>query len=169
MRVILGEGADKVALNTAAFENPEVLTQGAEHFGSQCIVCAIDARFNGEFYEVFLHGGRTGTGMNAVTWAKEAQKRGAGEILLTSMNRDGTKKGFDLVLTESVVKAVDIPVIASGGAGTKKHMLEALQVGAEAALAASIFHFKEIEIGELKDYLNQNGIPVRPVPRDKII
>ncbi|MES0490173.1 MAG: imidazole glycerol phosphate synthase subunit HisF [Leptospirales bacterium] len=169
MRMILGEGADKVAINTAAFENPGLITEGAEHFGSQCIVCAIDARFNGEFYEVFLHGGRTATGKNAIEWAKEAEKLGAGEILLTSMNRDGTKKGFDLELTSGVSSAVSIPVIASGGAGTKEHMYEAFEAGAEAALAASIFHFREIGIGELKEYLDDKGIPIRPVPAEKVL
>jgi cyclase len=162
MKLILSEGADKVALNTAAFENPKVLTEGARHFGSQCIVCAIDAKFNGEFFEVYLHGGRTPTGVDAVEWAKTAHEAGAGEILLTSMDRDGTKKGYDLVLTSLVVKAVNIPVIASGGAGTMSHIKDAFDSGASAALAASIFHFREIGIPALKNYLMDEGVPVRP-------
>ncbi len=161
MKLVLSEGADKVALNTAAFENPEVLTQGAEHFGSQCIVCAIDARFNGKFYEVYLHGGRTPTGRDAVDWAEEAQTRGAGEILLTSMDTDGTKSGFELELTRRVIQRVNIPVIASGGAGTKEHFKEAFNLGASAALAASLFHYQELSIPDLKEYLHSNGIPVR--------
>ncbi len=161
MKLVLSEGADKVALNTAAFENPEVLTQGAEHFGSQCIVCAIDARFNGKFYEVYLHGGRTPTGRDAVDWAEEAQMRGAGEILLTSMDTDGTKSGFELELTRRVIERVNIPVIASGGAGTKEHFKEAFDLGVSAALAASLFHYQELSIPDLKEYLHSNGIPVR--------
>jgi len=170
MRLILGEGADKIAVNTAAFENPNLLTQGAEHFGSQCIVCAIDARYNEneKFFEVFLHGGRTPTGKDAVEWAKEAEQLGAGEILLTSMNRDGTKKGYDLELLKQVTGALTIPVIASGGAGTKEHVCDAFSAGADAALAASIFHFKEIGIGELKEYLIEKQIPTRPVPDEAV-
>jgi cyclase len=163
MKLILSEGADKVALNTAAFENPQVITQGARHFGSQCIVCAIDARFNGEFYEVFLHGGRTPTGADAIQWAKTVEECGAGEIMLTSMDRDGSKKGYELELTRRVVNTVKIPVIASGGAGTKQHVKEVFETGAGAALAASIFHFREIDIPDLKAYLHNEGIEVRPV------
>ncbi|MDH4262415.1 MAG: imidazole glycerol phosphate synthase subunit HisF [Spirochaetia bacterium] len=162
MKLILSEGADKVALNTAAFENPDVLTEGARHFGSQCIVCAIDAKFNGGFFEVYLHGGRTPTGADAIEWAKIACEAGAGEILLTSMDRDGTKKGYDLLLTGLVAKAVKVPVIASGGAGTMPHIKEAFETGASGALAASIFHFREIDIPVLKNYLINEGIPVRP-------
>jgi len=162
MRLILSEGADKVALNTAAFENPEILTKGAERFGSQCIVCAVDAKFNGEFFEVYLHGGRTPTGKDAVKWCIEAEKRGAGEILLTSMDRDGTKQGFDLKLLNEVIGSVRVPVIASGGVGTMKHILEAFEIGASAALAASIFHFQEINIHDIKEYLTKNGVHVRP-------
>jgi len=162
MKLILGEGADKVALNTAAFENPRVITEGARHFGSQCIVCAIDAKFNGEFFEVYLHGGRTPTGADAVEWAKTVHNAGAGEILLTSMDRDGTKKGYDIALTRLVAQAVNIPVIASGGAGTMAHVKEAFDCGASAALAASIFHFREIDIPGLKQYLIQEGIEIRP-------
>jgi len=164
MRLILREGADKVAINTAAFENPDLISQGALHFGSQCIVVAIDAKFNGTFYEVYLHGGRTPTGKDAVEWAKEAEKLGAGEILLTSMDRDGTKSGYDLNLLHAISSSVNIPVIASGGAGTKEHIKEAFtEGGATAALAASIFHFHEISIPELKEYLRENNVPVRPV------
>lgn len=162
MRLILSEGADKVALNTAAFNNPEVLTEGASKFGSQCIVCAIDARFNGDSFEVYLHGGRTPTGYDALDWAEEAVRRGAGELLLTSMDRDGTKKGYDLELTEQVCQRVDVPVIASGGAGNMQHIKDVFSTGATAALAASIFHFKEIGIHELKEYLLDAGINVRP-------
>ncbi len=165
MRLILSEGADKVALNTAAFNNPEVLTQGAEHFGSQCVVCAIDARFNKEqnFFEVFLHGGRTATGADAIEWAQEAERRGAGELLLTSMDRDGTKKGFDLELTRKITESVGIPVIASGGVGAKEHFAEAFEVGASAALAASVFHFNELTIKEVKEDVASRGFTVRPV------
>ncbi len=164
MRLILREGADKVAINTAAFENPDLISQGALHFGSQCIVVAIDAKFNGTFYEVYLHGGRTPTGKDAVEWAKEAEKLGAGEILLTSMDRDGTKSGYDLNLLRAISSSVHIPVIASGGAGTKEHIKKAFtEGGATAALAASIFHFREISIPELKQYLRENNVPVRPV------
>jgi len=165
MRLILREGADKVALNTAAFKNPPVLTQGAEHFGSQCIVCAIDARFNKEEkkFEVFLNGGRKATGADAIAWAHEAQERGAGEILLTSMDRDGTKKGFDLELLGQVVDRVSIPVIASGGAGQPEHFTQAFEVGASAGLAASVFHFNEISITEVKQAVAARGFEVRPV------
>ena len=162
MKLILYEGADKVALNTAAFENPDVISAGARHFGSQCIVCAIDAKFNGEFHEVYLHGGRTATGVDAVAWAKTAANAGAGEILLTSMDRDGTKKGYDLDLTLKVISAVAIPVIASGGAGNNQHIKDVFLAGASGALAASIFHFREIAIPDLKNYLADHGIPVRP-------
>ncbi|MDH4199908.1 MAG: imidazole glycerol phosphate synthase subunit HisF [Spirochaetia bacterium] len=162
MIVILSEGADKVALNTAAFENPKVLTDGARHFGAQCIVCAIDAKFNGEFFEVFLHGGRTPTGANAIQWVKTAVDAGAGEILLTSMDRDGTKKGFDLELTRKAIEAVNVPVIASGGAGTQQHFKDAFDAGASAALAASMFHFREIDIPDLKRFLIHKGVEIRP-------
>jgi len=163
IQMMLSEGADKVALNTAAFENPKVIEEAARRFGSQCVVCAIDAMDNGTFFEVYLHGGRTPTGKDAIEWAKEVEALGAGEILLTSMNKDGTKQGYDLELTKAVIEAVKIPVIASGGAGTKEHIAEALDIGASAVLAASIFHFKEIPIPELKSYLAENGYPIRPV------
>lgn len=161
MRMVLSEGADKVALNTAAFDNPDALRGGAEHFGSQCIVCAIDARFNGDFFEVYTNGGRTATGRNAIDWAVEAVRVGAGEILLTSMDKDGTRSGYDIPLIQAITQVVNVPVIASGGAGTKEHILQAFQAGAHAALAASVFHFKEIAIPELKEYLKNNAIPVR--------
>jgi cyclase len=161
MQLILAEGADKISVNTAAFENPQLLTQGAEHFGSQCIVCAIDVKFNGSFHEVFLHGGRTPTGREAVDWAQEAVARGAGEILLTSMDADGAKTGYDLAITKKISEAVSVPVIASGGAGKKEHFAEAFDAGARAALAASLFHFNELKIGDLKSYLAAHGYPIR--------
>lgn len=161
IKLILAEGADKVSINTAAFENPQLLTEAAEHFGSQCIVCAIDVKFNGKFHEVFLHGGRTPTGRNAVEWAEEAVSRGAGEILLTSMDADGAKTGYDIAITKKICAVVDVPVIASGGAGTKEHFAEAFEAGARAALAASLFHFNELKIGELKNYLAARGYPMR--------
>ena len=161
MQLILAEGADKISVNTAAFQKPEILTQGAEHFGSQCIVCAIDVKFNGNFHEVYLNGGRTPTGREAVDWALEAERRGAGEILLTSMDADGAKTGYDLVITQKIAQAVSIPVIASGGAGTKKHFADAFAAGARAALAASLFHFNELKIADLKQYLAAEGYPMR--------
>ena len=167
VRMVLLAGADKVSLNTAAFENPQVLADAAAVFGSQCIVCAIDARksatTSGEpHFEVFLHGGRTATGRDAVDWAREAQSCGAGEILLTSMDRDGTGAGYDLELTRRVREAVEIPVIASGGVGTLDHMREAISLAdADAVLAASIFHFRKHDVNEAKEYLHRFGIPVR--------
>lgn len=161
MQLILAEGADKISVNTAAFQKPEILTQGAEHFGSQCIVCAIDVKFNGNFHEVYLNGGRTPTGREAVDWALEAERRGAGEILLTSMDADGAKTGYDLGITQKIAEAVSIPVIASGGAGTKKHFADAFAAGARAALAASLFHFNELKIADLKQYLAAQGYPMR--------
>lgn len=165
---ILKAGADKVSLNTAAFQNPEVLTQSANIFGNQCIVCAIDARRSGVTadgkpeFEVFLHGGRTPTGKDAIQWAREAVERGAGEILLTSMDRDGTGIGYDLELTAAVRAAVQVPVIASGGAGGPEHLEEAiLKAGADAVLAASIFHFREHTIEGVKRHMREKGIPVR--------
>lgn len=161
MQLILAEGADKISVNTAAFQKPEILTQGAEHFGSQCIVCAIDVKFNGNFHEVFLNGGRTPTGREAVDWAQEAVSRGAGELLLTSMDSDGAKTGYDLTITRKISAAVSVPVIASGGAGTMQHFADAFDAGARAALAASLFHFNEMKIGELKSYLTTKGYPMR--------
>lgn len=161
MQLILAEGADKISVNTAAFQKPEILTQGAEHFGSQCIVCAIDVKFNGRFHEVYLNGGRTPTGRDATDWALEAESRGAGEILLTSMDADGAKTGYDLAITQKITAAVSVPVIASGGAGRMEHFAEAFEAGARAALAASLFHFNELKIGDLKQYLSERGFPMR--------
>jgi imidazole glycerol-phosphate synthase subunit HisF len=161
MQLILAEGADKISVNTAAFQKPEVLTQGAEHFGSQCIVCAIDVKFNGSFHEVYLNGGRTPTGRDATDWALEAEARGAGEILLTSMDADGARTGYDIPITQKIAQAVSIPVIASGGAGERQHFADAFAAGARAALAASLFHFNELKIADLKKYLSQQGYPMR--------
>ncbi len=164
VRLILEKGADKVSLNTAAVENPEVLTGAASRFGSQCIVTAIDARREGESWKVYLHGGRTRTDLDAIDWAREAESRGAGEILLTSMDRDGTRDGYDLELTRRVSEAAGIPVIASGGVGNMEHLYEGLTLGkADAVLAASIFHFREYSISQVKDYLYERGIPVRRI------
>lgn len=162
-RKILNAGADKVSVNSAAVKNPELIREAAERFGSQCVVCAIDAkrRENGG-WDVYLNGGRVNTGIDAVEWAKKAAELGAGEILLTSMDCDGTKAGYDIELTREVSQSVKIPVIASGGAGSMEHFLEAFREGkADAVLAASLFHFKEIEINELKRYLAENGESVR--------
>lgn len=163
MRLMLKAGADKIGINTAAIKNPQVISEGANKFGSQCIVVAIDARQVGpEKWEVFIHGGRTATGINAVDWAVKAEELGAGEILLTSMDRDGTKEGFDLALTRTIAEHVQIPVIASGGVGNLEHIAEGLSEGmADAALAASIFHFGEYTIQQTKEYLKQRNIPVR--------
>ena len=164
MRAILREGADKISINSAAINRPELIAEGAEKFGSQCIVVAIDARRrpSGEGWTIYRSGGRIDTGIDAVEWAVRAQQLGAGEILLTSMDGDGTKNGYDLELTRAISDAVGIPVIASGGAGTLEHFREALtEGGADAALAASLFHFKELEIREVKEYLHSKGIPVR--------
>ena len=164
IRNILNAGADKISMNSAAIRDPNLINQGAERFGNQCIVVAIDAKRVewGSGFEVYINGGRIPTGIDAVEWAKEVEKRGAGEILLTSMDCDGTKAGYDLALTKAVSEVVGIPVIASGGAGEMSHFLEAFEEGkADAALAASLFHFKELEICDLKQYLHRNGIPVR--------
>jgi cyclase len=164
MRAILMAGADKAAVNTAAVENPELLREGAARFGSQSVVIAIDARRRpqGDGFEVHVHGGRTPTGLDARDWARRAEDLGAGEILLTSMDRDGTELGYDLELTRSVADAVTIPVIASGGCGRLEHMEEALvDGGASAVLAASIFHFGSYRIQEAKRFLREKGIPVR--------
>ena len=158
---LLNVGCDKVSVNSAAIKRPELINEGAKRFGSQCIVVAIDVKRTGDQYNVYLNGGRVDTGINAVEWAKEAVDRGAGEILLTSMDADGTKAGFDLGITEQISSLVHVPVIASGGAGTMDHMKEAFEHGADAALAASIFHYKEIDIMDLKHYLKDSGIPVR--------
>ncbi len=164
VRRMLLAGADKVSLNTAAVNNPGMLNETSAQFGSQCIVLAIDARrrADGRGWEVFTHGGRTPTGMDAVQWAVQGVGRGAGEILLTSMDADGTKNGYDLALTRAVSEAVGVPVIASGGAGTLQHMVEAVTVGkADAVLAASIFHFGEFTIGQAKSYMKERGVVVR--------
>ncbi len=192
IRVLLKAGADKISINTAALENPKLITEGAERFGNQCIVVAIDAKgtvperglspkvsarggsaFGGSVqrserekskikWQVYSHGGRNPTGRDAVEWAKEAEERGAGEILLTSMDCDGTKNGYDLELTAAVSTVVSIPVIASGGAGKLEHFAQAFTAGkADAALAASLFHYKELTIGEVKKYLKKKGIPIR--------
>lgn len=167
MRETLLAGADRVAINSAAVHTPDLITEGATRFGVQCIVVAIDARWNGNFYEVFVSGGRKGTGLEVSAWAQEAESRGAGEILLTSMDRDGTKQGYAIELTHHVSEAVHIPVIASGGAGTQADFLAALTAGgADAALAASLFHYRELSVGQVKDYLHQHGVPVRGVVRD---
>ncbi len=161
---ILEKGADKVSINTAAFNQPNIIADAAAIYGSQCIVVAIDAKWNAQqnYFEIYLHGGRTPTGFDAIKWAKEAQNLGAGEILLTSMDRDGTKQGYDIPLTRKIADAVSIPVIASGGVGSPQHLLEGLvQGGADAVLAASIFHFKEYSIRHVKEFLLQNGISVR--------
>ncbi|MEC2102859.1 imidazole glycerol phosphate synthase subunit HisF [Bacillus licheniformis] len=164
MKTILRAGADKVSVNTAAVLRPELITEGADFFGSQCIVVAIDAKYDPEadLYYVYTHGGRKKTNLEAVSWAKEAVRRGAGEILLTSMDSDGEKNGFDCRLTKLVSEAVSVPVIASGGAGRADHMYDAFAEGrADAALAASIFHYKEKSVKEVKAYLKERGVNVR--------
>lgn len=159
---ILNAGADKVSINSSAVKDPNLIKIASEKYGNQCIVCAIDAKWNGEFYEVYIHGGKTPTGINAIEWAKKVESLGAGEILLTSMDTDGVKKGYELKLTKLVSDSVNIPVIASGGAGSMEDFYDAFtKAGASAALAASLFHYKEIEIKDLKEYLNQKGVDVR--------
>jgi len=158
---LLNVGCDKVSVNSAAIKRPELINEGAKRFGSQCIVVAIDVKRTGDQYNVYLNGGRVDTGINALDWAKEAVDRGAGEILLTSMDADGTKAGFDISITEQISSLVNVPIIASGGAGTMEHIKEAFDHGADAALAASIFHYREIDIMDLKHYLHDSGIPVR--------
>ncbi len=163
-RALLNLGADKISINSSAVRNPNLITDAALKFGRQCVVVAIDAKRNGKgSFDVYLNGGRINTDIDAIEWAIQAEKNGAGEILLTSMDGDGTKAGYDLDLTRRVCQAVNIPVIASGGAGKMSHFKDVLDdsVGADAALAASLFHFKELEIKTLKQYLNSNGIPVR--------
>jgi cyclase len=163
IRNLLNAGADKVSINTGAVNRPEFVREAAEVFGSQCIVVAIDAKRAGGQWEVFTHGGRNSTGLNAEDWAAQMEEYGAGEILLTSMDRDGTKSGYDLTLTQRVADRVSIPVIASGGVGNLDHIYEGLTLGkASAALAASIFHFGEFSIADCKKYLAARGVPVRP-------
>jgi cyclase len=161
---ILAAGADKISLNTAAVEQPRLIADCAASFGSQCIVLAVDARWNRELgdWEVYTHGGRRPTGRRALEWAAEGERLGAGEILLTSMDRDGGKDGYDLELTRAVAEQVNIPVIASGGAGAREHFLEALTTGgADAALAASVFHYREFSVQEIKEFLAERGVSVR--------
>ena len=161
-KAILREGADKISVNSAAISNPRLISEAAMKFGSQCVVVAIDAKRSGDGFHVYKNGGRIDTGLDAVQWAVQAEKLGAGEILLTSMDCDGTKAGYDLELTRAISQAVGIPVIASGGAGTKEHFYDALTAGgADAALAASLFHYRELEIKEVKQYLRDRGLSVR--------
>ena len=163
-KMLLREGADKISVNSSAIDRPALISEAAEKFGSQCVVVAIDAkrRADGSGFNIYKHGGRLDMGIDAVEWAMKAEKLGAGEILLTSMDGDGTKAGYDLELTRQIAENVKIPVIASGGAGKLEHFKEALTVGkADAALAASLFHFKELEIRQVKEYLRNEGISVR--------
>ncbi len=163
-KAILREGADKISVNSAAIDNPYLISEAADRFGSQCVVLAIDAkrREDGSGWNIYKHGGRIDCGIDAVEWAMKAAGLGAGEILLTSMDCDGTKAGYDIELTRTISENVNVPVIASGGAGTKEHFYEALTEGkAEAALAASLFHYKELEISEVKEYLKSKNVPVR--------
>lgn len=163
-KVLLREGADKISINSSAINNPRLISDAADKFGSQCVVVAIDARkrADGSGLNIYKNGGRIDVGMDAVEWAMQADRLGAGEILLTSMDCDGTKAGYDIELTRQIAENVSIPVIASGGAGTKEHFYEALTDGkADAALAASLFHYKELEIMDLKNYLADKGVPVR--------
>ena len=162
IRAILKAGADKISVNSAAVRNPDLVDEGARRFGSQCIVVAIDARRAGAGWEVYINGGRVPTGCDAVAWAKEVEARGAGEILLTSMDHDGTQNGYALELTHAIATTVTIPVIASGGAGTLEHFREVLaEGGASAALAASLFHYRQLSVGQVKDYLDEKGVLVR--------
>lgn len=163
-KILLREGADKISINSAAIMNPQLISDAADKFGSQCVVVAIDAKLreDGSGWNIYKNGGRVDMGMDAVEWAIKAEKMGAGEILLTSMDGDGTKAGYDIALTKAISNEVKIPVIASGGAGTLEHFYEALtEGGAEAALAASLFHYKELEIRQVKEYLREKGVSVR--------
>jgi cyclase len=161
---VLDAGADKVGVNSAAVARPELIDELAGVFGAQCVVLALDAKRVGDAWEVYVAGGRTPTGIDAVAWAREAVERGAGEIMLTSMDRDGTNAGYDLALTRAVSEAVGVPVIASGGAGELGHLAEALDAGADAALVASLFHFGHFTVGEAKEFLARTGVPVRVAP-----
>jgi imidazole glycerol-phosphate synthase subunit HisF len=165
VRLMLESGADKVSMNTAAVQRPELIEEGAKGFGSQCIVVAIDAkRTAAEKWEVFIHGGRTATGIDVVQWAREVTDRGAGELLVTSMDTDGHQDGYDLGLLRAISDTVEVPIIASGGAGTPEHLYDAFtEGGADAVLAASIFHFGKYDIPFLKQYLTERGVPMRPV------
>lgn len=161
MRTLLKAGADKISINTSAVLNPQLIHDGSKKFGNQCIVVAIDAKKDGNSWTVYTHGGRTKTNLDVITWAQKCVELGAGEILLTSMDKDGTKDGYDLELVERVTQVVNVPVIASGGAGKKEHFVEVCKKGASAVLAASLFHFRQLEISDLKQYMKQNGIEVR--------
>jgi len=162
IRGILRAGADKVSINTAAVDNPDLVRKAADRFGSQCIVVAIDAKEKGHSWEVYIHGGRTPTGLDVLDWAKKMEELGAGEFMLTSMDRDGTKDGYDLRLTRTISQLVNIPVIASGGVGTLDHLYDGLTEGrADAVLAASIFHYNEFTVGDVKAYLKGRGVNVR--------
>lgn len=162
MRGLLLAGADKVSINSPAVRTPELITAGAMRFGSQCMVVAIDGKWVGDQWEVFINGGRVPTGLEVVSWAQEAERLGAGEILLTSMDADGTQQGYDIAMLQAVSQAVSIPVIASGGAGALDHFYDALTAGgADAALAASLFHYRQLSIGRVKAYLAERGVPVR--------
>ncbi len=159
---LLRSGADKVAINTAAIFTPELVKEAAQKFGKQCIVVAIDAKWNGEFFEIFTHGGRNSTGINALEWAKKMEDYGAGELLVTSMDKDGTKSGFNNKLNKAIADVVNIPVVASGGVGKLEHFAEGVKEGnASAVLAASVFHFGELTIGQVKEYMKKQGIAVR--------
>jgi len=162
IRILLAAGADKISINTSAVGNPKIISQGAAQFGSQCIVVAVDGKWHNDHWEVYTHGGRTATGKNVLQWVKEVERLGAGEILLTSMDADGTKNGFDIAMTKAVCQAVNIPVIASGGAGRLDDFAQVfIQTGADAALAASVFHYNEIPIALVKKHLNEKKVEVR--------
>src|SRR5918999_2014750 len=161
-QAVLDAGADKVSVNSAAVARPALVAELASVFGAQCVVLAIDAKRRGDGFEVYVAGGRTATGRDAVAWAREGVERGAGEILLTSMDRDGTKDGYDLELTGAIARAVDVPVIASGGAGEPAHLVEGLRAGADAVLCASIFHYGSYTIPQVREALRDAGVPVRP-------
>jgi len=162
IRALLNAGSDKISINTAAVENPELIRESAKQFGSQCIVVAVDAKKTNGSWEIYTHGGRTPTGLKAIDWVQRAESLGAGEILLTSMDHDGTKNGFDIALTDAVCRAINIPVIASGGAGQLKDFYDVFrQTQADAALAASIFHYQELTVGDVKKYLHEKKVEVR--------
>ena len=161
MRTLLKAGADKISINTSAVLNPNLIHDGSRKFGNQCIVVAIDAKKEGDSWFVYTHGGRIKTNLNVIKWVQKCVELGAGEILLTSMDKDGTKDGYDLKLVEEVTKVVTVPVIASGGAGKKEHFVNVCKAGASAVLAASLFHFKQLKISDLKQYMKQNNIEVR--------